>query len=78
MTQAKITAQAGYRCAPDGHTVVTLPVGTVVTGQIAEWAMADKMAARMFDPREEKKIETATETKAAPRKRGRPRKKAAD
>lgn len=71
--QAKITRKGGYKCAPNGHTVQTYPEGEVVTGQVAEWALADKAASRMFDPREETKVTPPPETKA---KRGRPRKKA--
>lgn len=71
MSKAKITAQAGYKCAPHGHTVVTFPFGAIVTGDVAEWALADHAACRMFDPRDETKVEAAPETKA---KRGRPRK----
>lgn len=50
--KAKITAADGYRCAPEGHTVVTFPMGEIVTGHVAEWAVADKAASRMFDKAE--------------------------
>lgn len=63
MVTAKITAKKGYRCAPDGHTVRMFHFGEVVTGQIAEWAISERAASRMFDPREEKKIVTPPETK---------------
>jgi len=68
MTKAKITLREGYRCAPDGHTIVTIPFGETVDGKIAEWALADRAASRMFPDMETKP--------AAPveRKRGRPRK----
>lgn len=69
MTQAKITKQEGYRCAPDGVNVVTFGFGTIVTGKVADWALADKAAQRMFDPREETKVEAVSETKAKPRSR---------
>lgn len=64
MTTAKITAPLGYKCAPEGHTVVTIPQGTVVHGKVAEWALADRAASRLFDPREETKVEAAPETKS--------------
>jgi len=64
MAQAKITDPLGYQCAPDGHTIVTYPAGMVVTGQVAEWALADHKAARMFDPRTETKVTGPTDTKA--------------
>ena len=63
MAQAKITDPLGYKCAPDGHTIVTYPLGVVVTGQVAVWALADHKAARMFDPRTETKVTGPTETK---------------
>ena len=71
MSKAKITKKDGYRCAPEGHTVVTFPFGAIVTGQIAEWALADKAASRMFPASDrEKKVTGPTETKRkAPAKR---------
>jgi hypothetical protein len=76
MTKAKITKKNGYKCAPNGNRVETFPFGEVVTGQVADWALADHAASRMFDPVKEKKVVTPPETKAAPKKRGRPKKKA--
>lgn len=73
MSKAKITKKDGYRCAPQGHTVETFAYGTVVEGKVAEWALADQAASRMFDPVEETKITPPPETK---KKRGRPRKEA--
>lgn len=63
MSKAKITKQDGYRCAPEGHTVVLFPLGAVVTGKVAEWALADRAASRMFDA-PENKVKGPTETKA--------------
>lgn len=74
MTQAKITKQGGYRCAPRGSVVEFFPFGAVVTGKVAECALEDHAAARMFDPREETKPAAPDEVKQAPKKRGRPRK----
>lgn len=71
VTKAKITLPAGYKCAPQGHTVITIPMGETVTGDIAEWAIGDGAAQRMFNPVEEAKIVAPAETK---RGRGRPRK----
>ena len=76
MIRAKITKQGGYNCAPMGHTIEHFPFGTMVDGKAAEWALADGAASRMFDPRDETKVTAPDETKDAPRKRGRPRKKA--
>lgn len=71
MTQAKITKPEGYRCAPSGSVVQTFATGDIVQGKVAEWAIADKAAQRMFDPREATKVVAPPETK----KRGRSRKK---
>ena len=68
MSKAKITK--AYRCAPRGSIVEEFAIGSIVTGKVAEWALTDGAASRMFDPREETKIAPPPETK----KRGRPRK----
>jgi len=68
MTKAKITKP--YRCAPRGSIVEDFAPGSIVAGKVAEWALADGAASRMFDPREETKIAPPPEAK----KRGRPRK----
>lgn len=67
MATAKITKKDGYKCAPQGHTVVEFPFGEEVTGQVAEWALADQAAKRLFDPREETKVIAPTETKNKPK-----------
>lgn len=69
MTQAKITKQEGYRCAPNGAEVEHFSFGQIVEGKVAEWALADHAAQRMFEPREETKVESVPETKAKPRSR---------
>lgn len=69
MSKAKITKQEGYRCAPNGAVVEHFAFGQIVEGKVAEWALADHAAQRMFDPREETKVEAAPETKAKPRRR---------
>ena len=71
MTQAKITCKEGYRCAPDGVRVEVFAFESVVAGKVAEWAIADGAARRMFDPRTDTQVQSVPETKA---KRGRPRK----
>lgn len=73
MVSAKITKREGYRCAPNGSVVQVFAFGAMVNGKVAEWALRDHAAQRMFDPREEVKIVTAPEVK---RKPGRPRKEA--
>lgn len=65
MTTAKITKKDGYKCAPEGFEVITFPFGAIVDGQVAEWAIADRAASRMFDPREETKVVASDETKAS-------------
>jgi len=75
MTTAKITKKEGYRCAPTGAVVEHFAYGDIVTGKVAECALEDHAAARMFDPRTDTQAMDAPETKAdAPKKRGRPRK----
>lgn len=68
MDKAKITAKNGFRCAPEGHTIVTFPHGEIVTGQVATWALASGDASRMFDPRTETKVAGPDEVKAAPKR----------
>ena len=61
--KAKITKSDGYTCAPNGFELVTFAQGDIVTGQVAEWALADKAAGRMFDPVAETKPAAPLETK---------------
>lgn len=72
--RAKITDKYGFKCAPNGYKVESFPFGSIVTGKVAEWAIADKAASAMFDPREEAKVTGPDETKVMPRK-SRPRRK---
>jgi len=58
LTQAKITLREGYRCAPNGAIIQLFEFGDVVTGQVAEWAIADKAASRMFPDLETKPAAT--------------------
>ena len=48
ITTAKITNKDGYRCSPDGYTVKRFAFGEIVTGQVAEWAIADRSAVSMM------------------------------
>ena len=59
MSKAKITRALGYLCAPEGHTIVVFPFGAIVEGDVAEWALADHAAVRLFDT----KVDGPTETK---------------
>lgn len=68
MTTAKITRKEGYICAPGGARVERFGFGAVVSGQVAEWAIADGAAKRMFDPRTDTQAETPPETKSKRRK----------
>lgn len=70
--KAQITRSAGYRCAPQGHTVITLPWGAIVEGRIAQ-AAVDAGAASPIHPDYETKIVSPAETKPS-KPRGRPRK----
>ena len=61
--KAKITAPHGYKCAPDGHTVVHFDFGTIVEGAIAEMAILDGHASAFQDVEIEAKVVAPTETK---------------
>jgi hypothetical protein len=69
MTTAKITRKQGYKCAPSGARVEVFAFGETVSGQVAEWALADHAASRLFDPREDVKVVMPTETKRKGRKK---------
>ena len=71
---AKITKQGGYLCAPLGHTVMHFHEGQIVSGIVAELALADCAAVAINMMRAadlERKVEPPVEIK---RPRGRPRK----
>jgi hypothetical protein len=75
MMKAKITVEDGFRCCPDGHTAIHFKLGDIVEGHVAQWALDERVASRIFDkaePLENKMIEPQ-ETK---KRRGRPPKKA--
>ena len=72
MTDARITRPEGYECAPNGAVAVRFPMGEVVSGAVAKWAIADGAAEALHDPRTAvQAMQEVPETKA---KRGRPRK----
>lgn len=62
--QAKITATYGYKCAPDGHTVLNFGNGQIVSGKIAEMAVEDGAAESIEVGPVETKIAPPSETKA--------------
>jgi len=49
MVTAKITHPDGWECCPNGWDVTRYEPGEIVTGQVAEWALQDKVARRMLD-----------------------------
>lgn len=67
--KAKITKKDGFECAPDGHTVVVFRFGEIVSGQVAEWAIAARAGSAMFDPREDTKVVQPPEVKAKKRRK---------
>lgn len=58
--KVEITKEGGYNCAPRGAVVEHFPKGEIVTGQVAEWALADKAGTEV-------KPEKPAKTKAAPK-----------
>jgi hypothetical protein len=68
MTQAIITKENGYKCAPNGVTVLHFAKGETVFGRVAELALQDA-AAELFEPRTDTQaIKAAPETKRKGRK----------
>lgn len=57
MAKAKITCREGYKCAPQGHTVILFPFGKIVEGQVADWACKDGSAKRLFEKKLKPKLE---------------------
>lgn len=62
--KAKITSPHGYKCAPEGHTIVHFDTGAIVEGVIAEMAILDGYATAFQDMEIEAKVVAPTETKA--------------
>lgn len=65
--QVRITIPV-YKCAPEGHTLFSYAEGTIVTGNAAKLALADKAGEVVGGPDLETKITPPAEVK----KRGRP------
>jgi hypothetical protein len=55
---AKITARNGYRCAPDGVTVLHFAFDEIVSGIVAEWAINDGYAAPFIETKPAEALET--------------------
>jgi hypothetical protein len=55
---AKITARNGYRCAPDGVTVLHFAFDEIVDGLAAEWAVADGYAQPFIETNPAEALET--------------------
>ena len=55
---AKITARNGYRCAPDGVTVLHFAFDEIVDGLAAEWAVADGYAHPFIEAKPAEALET--------------------
>lgn len=77
--RAKIIAPAGFRIAPEGHTVVTFQNGAIVDGMIAEIAIQSGYAQWIDETAETlewKTTEIQIDNSKPPftRPRGRPRK----
>ena len=79
--KAKITNPNGYKCAPEGHTIMHFDAGSIVEGVIAEMAILDGHAMAFQDVEIETKVvapaEVKVDTKAdakADAKKGRTRK----
>ena len=77
--RAKIIAPAGFRIAPEGHTVVTFPDGAIVDGMIAEIALQSGYAQKIDETAETLEWKTSEIEAEQPkpqftRPRGRPRK----
>ena len=77
--RAKIIAPAGFRIAPDGHTVVTFKDGAIVEGMIAEIAIQSGYAQRIDETAETLEWKTTefhidNSKPQFTRPRGRPRK----
>jgi len=60
--KAKITDKDGFKIAPEGHTVITIPFGEVVEGYTAEVAVKMGKAKRMMT-KKPKKFNPVEETK---------------
>jgi len=62
--RAKVTAKEGFKHAPEGHTVVVEPEGTILEGKTAEIAIAQKKAQAMGPAKKQDAPETKAQKKA--------------
>ena len=65
MQRAKITNKDGYRCAPEGHTVVTIPFGDIIEGDMAKAAIASRDAQALGPQKKAKGKSSETKAKGA-------------
>jgi hypothetical protein len=64
--KAKITNPNGYKCAPEGHTIMHFDAGAIVEGVVAEMAILDGHAMAFQDVEMETKVVAPDEIKVAP------------
>lgn len=67
--RVQITAIGGFRCAPEGHTVVTYPIGTILEGAGAEMALAASAGVKVGPPASAKVVSPPEIKTAKPRRR---------
>lgn len=63
--KAKITNPNGYKCAPEGHTIMHFDAGSIVEGVIAEMAILDGHAMAFQDVEIETKVVAPAEVKVS-------------
>jgi hypothetical protein len=63
--KAKITNPNGYKCAPEGHTIIHFDAGAIVEGVVAEMAILDGHAMAFQDVEIETKVVAPAEIKVA-------------
>jgi hypothetical protein len=63
--KAKITSPNGYKCAPEGHTIMHFDAGSIVEGVVAEMAILDGHAMAFQDVEIETKVVAPDEIKVA-------------
>ena len=63
MSKAKIISKDGYKCAPEGHTVIHYKFGDIVEGKAADWAVAAQCAKRLKPKYANKKLMPKLEDK---------------
>ena len=63
--KAKIINPNGYKCAPEGHTIMHFDAGSIVEGVVAEMAILDGHAMAFQDVEIETKVVAPDEIKVA-------------